>query len=66
MSRAIYWQAAKPCTVKPSWRYWLRDLLHGGNPERREGRKRIRPGDDYGSWSQGFYPAALPNRKSPR
>ena len=63
--RCIYWQAAKPCTVKHPLVYRIRDWLRGGNPEPKPGRKVIHPGDDYGSWSQGFYPAAYPNKKKP-
>lgn len=60
MSKAVYFEAAKPGTVKhPLW-YKLRDILRGGNPEPKEGWKRIRPEDDYGSWSNGFHPAAMP------
>ena len=64
--RAIYWQAAKPCTGKHPLIYRIRDWLRGGNPEPKPGRKVIHPTDDWGSWSPGFYPAAYPNKKSPR
>ena len=66
MSKVIYFEAAKPCTVKHPLIYRIRDLLRGGNPAPEMGRKRIDPSADYGSWSQGFYPPALPNEKSPR
>lgn len=66
MNRVTYWQTAKPCTVKHPLVYRIRDLLRGGNPEPKPGRKVIHPTDDWGSWSPGFYPAAYPNEKSPR
>lgn len=59
MSRAIRFLAQRPGTVKPSLVYWLRKIIHGGNPTEM-GRKVINPGDDWGSWSVGFYPPAMP------
>ena len=65
MSKVRYFEAMPVKGLRhPLW-YRIRELFRG-NP-RQMGRKAIRPGDDYGSWSNGFYPAAMPQKtKSPR
>ena len=48
----------------PLW-YRIREFFRCNPTEM--GRKVIRPGDDYGSWSNGFHPAAMPVKtKRPR
>lgn len=65
MSKVRFFEAMPVKALRhPLW-YRIRAFFRGNPTEM--GRKVILPGDDYGSWSNGFHPAAMPQKtKSPR
>lgn len=65
MSKVRFFQTMPVKALRhPLW-YRIRELLRGNPTDM--GRKVILPGDDYGSWNNGFHPAAMPVKtKNPR
>ena len=51
-----------PQTLWDDIKLWMREKFCTPSPTC-EPHGLIRPGDAYGSWSPGFYPPAIPERK---
>ena len=53
------------CSIRETFLDKLKRCLRLGNPEPKEGRKRIVPGTPYGNWAEGWEPITMPGQKNP-
>ena len=49
--------------IGETWFDKLKRFLRLGNPEPKEGRKRVNPFNPYGHWAAGWYPMTTPERR---